>query len=392
MRRFARMWDNLHLELTSADPEEDICAIAALGIELVEVMKVSDLTFEFTISSNDFAKVKIICEKHGGKLKLCKRSGIYWQLNKLRNRPIFLTGLIIILLAALLLPTRVFFVHVYGNVKVPTRQILEAAQSSGISFGVSRREVRSEKVKNALLSNLPVLQWVGVNTSGCVANITVRERDETVDSKTPNRVTNIVADRDGYIISMDVTSGNPLCSPGQYVHAGQMIVSGYTDCGIYIQAGRSEAEVIGQTSRYFRAVTPSRVLIRKSSEKRKRYYSLLIGKKRINFWKGSGIMDATCGRIYQEKYAALPGGFQLPFALCVEEYVFGEVQTTVQSVDTVWDALSFFADDYLRKQMVAGVILSKEEWYSEMDGLICLDGEYICQEIIGREQIEKIGE
>ena len=62
--------------------------------------------------------------------------------------------------------------------------------------------------------------------------------------------------RDGFIVSATVTRGNFLCRVGQSVKAGQVLISGYTDCGICIQATRAEGEIYAQTSRDFAAVTP----------------------------------------------------------------------------------------------------------------------------------------
>ena len=119
--------------------------------------------------------------------------------------------------------------------------------------------------------------------------------------------------------------------------------------------------------------------------------SILFGKKRINLWKGSGIWDTTCGRIYEEKYAALPGGFQLPLALCIEEYTFYETQPT-SAESGVKESLSSFAQEYLRRQMTAGTVLSKEEMFSATDEAIRLVGEYTCQEMIGKVKQEQMGD
>ena len=202
-------------------------------------------------------------------------------------------------------------------------------------------------------------------------------------------VSHIVAARDGYLLSMTVTSGNPLCIPGQYVQKGQVLVSGYTDCGIYIQATDSEAEILAQTNRHLEVIAPSQGLLRQAETGRKQKISLLIGKKRINLWNGSGILDSSCGRIYKEKYAALPGGFQLPLALCVEEYIFYSVQPAIVPIR---DNLSAFAQQYLTRQMTAGTVLSKEERISTGSGVVSLEGDYFCQEMIGRVKQEQIGD
>lgn len=389
MRFFSALTGRLHLEVTSADPERLLQALAANGVAVYDIQRISDLTIRFIISRTDVPALTRLCEKLGANQKNLHRSGLYWTGRSAIRRPVLMTGLVLILVFCLILPTRVLFVRVKGNQRIPARKIEYAAQESGIGFGASRRAVRSEKVKNALLSSLPELEWVGVNTAGCVAEISVRERNEAETSQPQHMVSHITAANDGYVLSMTVTSGNPLCAPGQQVKRGQVLVSGYTDCGIYIQATNSEAEILAQTKRHLDVVTPSKGQLRQTEIGRKRKYSLILGKKRINLWKGSGIPDSSCGRIYKEKYATLPGGFRLPAALCIEEYIFYETQVGDASRGS---NLSSFAQQYLKEQMTAGTILSKEERITTASGIIRLEGNYTCQEMIGRVQQEQIGD
>ena len=382
----------LEVELTSAEPEAALSAVNAAGIAIFQMRQVSELTCCFHIRRSDYSKLTALCKRRGETLRVIRRLGVYWLGKALLARPLLLAGLAFVLVMAFFLPSRVFFVRVEGNYLVPTRQILAAAEDCGICFGASRREVRSEKVKNALLSAVPELQWAGVNTSGCVATISVRERTDTEISNSKKEVTSIVAARDGYILAGTVMQGNALFQVGQTVREGQVLISGYTDCGICIQATRAEGEIFAQTNRKLDAVTPSEYLQRGSAQDVKRKYTLIIRKKRINLWKDSGISDSSCGRMYEEYYITLPGGFRLPIALCVEEYTFYETQTAAIPQTGAEVSLSEFAGSYLDYQMVAGEIRSKTETVSLENSVYRLQGEYICVEMIGRQRQEQIGD
>lgn len=382
----------LDVELTSAEPEAAMAAINGAGIEIKNLQKINELTYSFRIRRQNHRKLCAICEKRGESLRICKKRGLYWRFKSLLARPVLFGGSIFLLAMVLYLPTRVFFVKVEGNQTVPAKKILEAAENCGIGFGVSRREVRSEQVKNALLSAVPELQWAGVNTSGCVATISVRERSDSEEAQLRPEVASIVASRDGYVLSCTVTRGNALVATGQPVKEGQVLISGYTDCGICIRAECAEGEIMAQTNRSLEAVTPGECALKVLTGQVKRKYSLLFRKKRIFLWKDSGIWDASCGRMYEEYYITLPGGFQLPIALCVEEYICYE--------STAWDipeaeaenALKTFAENYLTKQMIAGKILSSVQSVSSEEGLYRLTGEYACAEMIGKVRQEQIGD
>ena len=247
-------------------------------------------------------------------------------------------------------------------------------------------------MKNALLSALPQLQWAGVNTSGCVATVSVRERTDPEVTEQDSAVSSIVASRDGFIVSATVTRGNSLCRVGQSVKAGQVLISGYTDCGICIQATRAEGEICAQTSRDFAAVTPAQWTVRGEQTAVRRKYSLIIGKKRINLWKDSGILQGSCDRMDRRYELTLPGGFRLPVTLCVEEYTFYDWERMTLEPDAAEAALSKFAQSALTQQMVAGRILSREESITQSEDKYLLEGTYACVEMIGRVRREQIGD
>lgn len=389
---FRSLAGTVEVALTSADIPGAMAAMNGADIPFFAAVQEGDLTLRFSVYRQDYKHLKALCERRGETLGLLHRRGIYWTGKSLLHRRVLVVGLLFLLLLLLYLPSRVFFVRVDGNSSVPTNLILEAAEECGICFGTSRREVRSERVKNALLEAVPELQWAGVNTSGCVATISVRERSITEQSEAEKTVTSIVALRDGIVTSCTATSGNLLCRPGQAVKAGEILISGYTDCGLTIQATRAEGEVFAQTMRETEAVTPVEYSQRTEIKATKRKISLLIGKNRINLWKDSGIWDTTCGRMYLEYYVTLPGGFQLPIALAVEEYTVRTLESTTMEEAEAEAMLSEFAAQYLKQQMVAGEILSKKQLFSAEGTLYRLEGEYVCTEMIGKVQREQIGE
>ena len=383
---------SVEVELTSADLPLTLNAISEASVEIIRLQWVDELSCRFTVRRKQFRQLKKIADKRGDSFRILRKTGAYWQGKEVLKRPLLILGLLFFLMLTMVLPGRVLFVKVEGNEKLSDRQILSAAENYGVYFGASCREIRSERVKNGVLSEVPGIQWVGVNTSGCVATISVRERSEGKEETAPVQVSRIVADRDGYILSGTAVRGTPMFQPGQTVRQGQVLISGYTDCGLCIRAGRAEGEIMAQTKREIKAVTPGNHLARIRKTETKRKYSLLFRKKRINLWKDSGISDVTCGRMYEEYYVTLPGGFRLPFALCVETLTYWETEPGKTGQGEVQASMQAFAQRYLQSQMIAGTVRESEEVLRVENGLFVLDGSYVCEEMIGREQPEQIGE
>lgn len=379
----------VEVTLTSADPAGAMRAVNDAGIPVFDVIWVDALSVQFRLRRRDHKQLRGLTEKRGDRLSYSGRIGIYWLIRSLLSRPVLVIGIMAMFVLSLWLPSRVFFVQVEGNASVPTRKILEQAQNCGIAFGASRREVRSEKMKNALLAAIPELQWAGINTSGCTAVISVRERTTPEEQKESAGVSSIIASADGVISEMTVLKGSALCKVGQAVKAGQVLVSGYTDCGIRIRAERAQAEIFADTSRALTAVLPAEYVQKGEITGTEKKFSLIIGKKRINFYKGSGISDTTCDKMYSETYLLLPGGFQLPVALVTECWTWREEETVYLDETPAREVLSDFAGGYLNGLMVAGQIRQRYETLALADGIYCQYGKYACTEMICKTRIEE---
>lgn len=380
------------VELTTAAVSESLEAAARESIQIFQVTQLDELTFRFAISRNDCKALKTLCLARGEKMVVVKRNGIYWSLKRLLQRRIMLLGVSVFIFLALWLPSRVLFVRVEGNIRIPARLILEAARESGICFGASRRQVRSEQVKNRLLEAVPDLGWAGVNTSGCTAVISVREKPAGDSIKKTGEIVSVIACRDGIVLSATATAGNLLCSPGQAVQAGQILISPYTDCGLTVTASRAEGEIIAATKRNLQVVTPSEGLNRGTETDTGIKFSLIFGKKRIYFYKGSGISDATCVKMYTEYTLTLPGGFQLPVRLLKEELTASAVSVSAVDAASAESMLTAFAATCLKEQMIAGCITAAAEYLTDEQAVYRLTGSYACTEMIGRVLEERIGE
>ena len=381
----------LELELLTADPVGALAAFAQ--IPLTRVSPDGELILRFQISRRDYPLAAALARRRGERLRILRRRGIYWRVRALAARPVLVVGLLLLLGLTLFLPTRILFFRVEGNVSVPTRQILSAAADSGLFFGVSRRSVRSERIKNRLISAIPQLKWVGVNTQGCVATIRVAEAQQPVPMEPEGTgASSLVASRDGILASLTATRGTPLCQPGQAVTRGQVLISGYTDCGLCVLVQSAQGEAMAYTSRSLTVLTPENQLEKGSNAKIFRRWSLIFGKKRIKLWFGSGIPDRECGRIYEEYPLTLPGGYVLPVCLAVDVYT----QSPLEAVPLGRTAAAFrlrrFSRDYLRETMIAGSIQTAAETVSLSGGAYALSGSYSCLESIGVSRQERIGE
>ena len=91
-----------------------------------------------------------------------------------------------------------------------------------------------------------------------------------------------------------------------------------------------------------------------------------------------------CAKIYVENYWVLPGGFVMPLALAVETWYSYETEAANWVPD-----LQSAAENYLLRQMVSGSIRRMDTVFSEEEGLLILDANCGCYEMIGITRTEE---
>lgn len=366
-------------ELTCADIPRALSYIRSSGLTVFDVQFVDDLCIRLTVSRSDCKKLERIADQKGWQLRQLHRFGLSWMISGLVRRPVLVLGVGFLVLLSLFLPGRILFVQVEGNHAVPTNLIVEAAAKHGVCLGASSREIRSERIKNALLEDVPQLQWLGVNTKGCVAVISVRERQLPEEGETLAPVTSIVSKADGIIQSVTVTQGTAMCKPGDAVSAGQTLISGYSDLGICLRGTRAQGEVYALTQHQITALSPVQYKLRGDLERREVKYALLIGNKRINFYKSSGILDTSCARIYSVWYVTLPGGFAFPLGILRECWLSYDTAPG----DAVDPDLTAAAQRYLLQQLTDGQILAQNSDIQQDEMVLTFRGRYACREMVG---------
>lgn len=371
------------VQISCAEPEYILTRLSKIGVTVRNVKPIEIYKVQAEIDSRSYAAVSGLVDRCGGKLSVIRMYGPAVALRSVKKRSILASGIILMLVLTLYIPSRIFFISVEGNDRLGEERILQCAEESGLMFGASRKNVRSEQIKNALLHAIPDLKWVGINTYGCHAVISVLERD-LPDKGAPVGIGGIYATCDGIVSSITAVKGTPLCRPGQAVSAGQLLISGYTDAGLVVRAELAEGEVRAVTQHQITAFAPCYRKNKTETLSQKNQWSLQIGKKRINLYFNSGNFDIGCGKIYKIYDLSLPGGFRLPISLIKESVIRYTASDESSAPDE--DLCNDLLCDYLTNAMIAGKILKAESSASAGDDICVLNGKYICEEMIGKLQ------
>ncbi len=203
----------------------------------------------------DYLKIRPLCRKVGVKTRVTGRYGLPFFLKKHRLRIGFFAGVVLFLVSLFFLSGFIWNVDVVGNQSIPTSEILTALDTLGLREGVRRKGLDPEALRMNLALKVDGIAWASINIEGVKATVNIAEsRPLKGDADTP---CNLVAERDGVIVAVEVESGTSEVKVGQSVAKGDRLVSGLTEYkdGTY-KFVPSKGRIYAQTEREISCFVP----------------------------------------------------------------------------------------------------------------------------------------
>ena len=158
----------------------------------------------------------------------------------------------------------VWDIDLKGNERISNVQIYDTLRSLGCGIGSYIPGMNLYSICSEYLLADPEIAWISVNMEGTVAHVEVIEKEyrshaelELPDDGQPS---NLIAARDGMIVSWELAGGEPAVRAGQVVRKGDLLVSGIvenkkSDAGQF-RLERSAGRVLAQTARIVSVSVP----------------------------------------------------------------------------------------------------------------------------------------
>ena len=167
-------------------------------------------------------------QEYGIHGEIIRRKGLPFFVAKYKKRPGLLLGLFVGLALLFVSELYVWKVTVNGNVNIPKEEILKALERQGIGVGSYIPKIPVLKAQNEFLLTYKDLSSVAINIKGTHIQVEVLERTHEPTYPEATGACNVVASRDGIVVSAKSSAGTVIVSPGEVVRAGQTLISAYT--------------------------------------------------------------------------------------------------------------------------------------------------------------------
>lgn len=166
-----------------------------------------------------------IAFRHGGKVKIIKKVGLPFYVAKLMLRPGLALGLALSVALFCFLSGFVWNIEYVGNKTIESSRIEAFLDKNDFRPGTWWKIDDKQRLEDLMLASFDEIAWVHINRVGMTAGVEIQEATPKppIESKA---YTNLVATKDGVIVSATVKDGWQQAFVGDSVTKGTVLVSG----------------------------------------------------------------------------------------------------------------------------------------------------------------------
>ena len=267
------------------------------------------------VGIHDFKKLIPIARKVQCKVKIQKKKGIPFILNRYKKRKIFLALFLVIVTLLFISSNFVWNVEIREENNLEIENIMQDLEEQGLKPGVSKNNIDTKSIINNIRLERDDIAWMGIELKGTNAIVRIVKSDEKPEIIDESEYCNIVSDKSGVITKINAQNGTAMVNVGDTVNIGTTLIAGwmegkYTGMRYVHSKGEIEAKVWYTKSKkiyYKQNVT-------ELTGKEEKQYSLKINNFKINFPKGVSKFEIY-DTIDEEKKFKIFSDFYLPISI-----------------------------------------------------------------------------
>ena len=257
------------------------------NIPVWNIKKEKEIRLAFNIKIKDFKKICKIAKTTKCKLKIKKKKGFPFILNRYRKRKIFAIFLILVIILIGMSSNYVWNIEVIEENGNNLENIMQNLNQSGLVVGKRKSELNTKEVINKVRLERNDIAWMGIELKGTNAIVKVVKSDEKPDIIDENEYCSIVADKAGIITKISAQDGTANVKVGDTINEGETLINGWVEgkyTGIrYVHAkGEIQAKVWYTKHKFIEYNTTEK---RETGEQEEKY-AIKFNNFKINLGKG----------------------------------------------------------------------------------------------------------
>lgn len=371
------------VRVAGVEPERFLDALGRAGVPFWDAAPPSDFCLTLRVPYAAQKRMAPLAASLGLEAEITAAGGLPVLFGSAKRRVSLAAALFIALSLLCSSLARIWDIEIEGNETIPDGLILQALADCGVETGASWIGMSQDAVRNGVILQLPGIRWMTVTMQGCRARVIVREKREHIEPVPEDEPAKVVADRPCYVTAVIAKRGTAADVVNRAVLPGETLIEGYATGRFGVQ-GATRAIGVAQARTWYEmtAAAPVTMEVKSSGGERKHLVSLVLGKKRINFYKESSICPAGCDKIISSYAFGWPGHFTLPLALEIATVTAYEKQS-VPAEELREELEAQLMAELLARIGDTGTVTESVFTASEADGVMYVTLRAECTEEIG---------
>lgn len=303
------------------------------------------------IGMRDFKKIKEIAKITKCRVKIQRKRGLPFLLNRYKKRKIFVISLAIILLLIFGTSNFVWNIEIIGNNTIETSEIMQDLNENGLKTGMIKQKINTKEIINNIRLKRDDIAWIGINIKGTNAIVSVVEADKKPEIIDENEYCNIVTKKDGVITKINVQNGTALVKEGDIVKNGNILVGGWLE-GKYTGTRYVHAKAEVEAKVWYSK--KDKISLKQEQKEEtgniQNCYGININNLKINFTKTLPKFQ-NYDTISENKKLKIFSNFYFPIEFCKTTYYELEAKEITYTPDEAKQILQTRLEEELKKEI-----------------------------------------
>ncbi len=196
------------------------------GIRVRSAARIGPNTLRLTIPSQRFAELHGLCRGLRVRVHILKRGGLRFALKKLYRRPVLWAGSAAVLIALTVLSSRIWVIRIEGAKRIDPAEITQKLGECGIRPGAALGGPILITAAEDLEAQIRDAAKISLEREGIILKVSVTEALQETPKKTDAVPADVIAEKDGVVLSILVMRGQARVKVGDRVRAGDVLISG----------------------------------------------------------------------------------------------------------------------------------------------------------------------
>lgn len=376
----------LNIEVEGVFVERFINICKSKGFFLWNIKMEKGVLLYANIGLKDYKNIRTIARKTRTRIRIKKKCGLPFILNRYKKRRIFAAILVMATIFIGAMSNFIWNIEVSGYENISKQDVLKALEAEGLKTGTYKGKLNTTEIINGIRLKRNDIAWIGITIKGTNAKVEIKETTEAPQIIDADEYCNIIAQKEGMITKINAQNGTAAVKVGDIVKTGDVLVNGYLEgkyTGIRYVHAIADIEAKVWYSKKEKVYLNQQIPTQTGGLEEK--YSLVINNFKINLYKTLSKFE-NYDTISESKRLKLFSNFYLPIEIIKttnKEYVMKDVTYTEEEVTKIWTAK---IEEELKTQIekTENIINKQINTYSN-DGYIEIEVIYEVLETIGVE-------